>query len=421
MKRILPFPITLLAMLAWLISPAAALAGDDEFELDEDDLDDLPDDKDDDDDEEEDDSPDISREEEDDVESWSFEGEEVEKEEERKEETRVGRDIDPEPKRYGNSGNWYEVTVECARCPSLLGQELGIEDEVVMRQFFDFVQIASDRKSGKFVYPSIGENRPLGVSDKSKRIIVWMYVIDTGARLTDTYATIWDLEVKAGGGLLYGRKYEIQAWTDDAYTDVDGGYKANERFVDTGKIKSYVDLAPVQALTVDAARFQVGDDARINFVGYAGFVRSDVDRAAIGVEQQALRDSAEAEEKRLRDQKEYFGKGVASLDDKEWEDALRAFQKAEDLGLKSLDLDYNMGFAHYMLKDYEHAKKRYRAVLDADPRDTDVRYNLARIYEKEKDWDSAIREYQAILKFDPDDSGTRERLELLKQAREMIQ
>ena len=121
------------------------------------------------------------------------------------------------------------------------------------------------------------------------------------------------------------------------------------------------------------------------------------------------------------DQKEYFGKGVASLDDKEWEEALEAFDKAEGLGMKSLDLDYNMGFAYYMLKDYEQAKKRYRAVLDVDPRDTDVRYNLARIYEKEKDWDSAIREYQAILKFDPDDSGTRDRLELLKQAREMIQ
>ncbi len=419
MKRISTL-ITALAALAWLLSPGPAFADDDEFDLDDGDLDDMPDDGDDD-EEDDGDDPNISREEEDDVENWSFEGETVEKEEEKKEEVRVGRDVEAEPKRYGNSGNWYEVTVECARCPSLLGQELGIEDEMVMRQFFDFIQIASDRKSGKFVYPSIGENRPLGISDKSSRVIIWMYVVDKGARLTDTYATIWDLEVKADGGLLYGRKYEVQAWTDDAYSDVDGGYKANERFIDTAKIRSYVDLAPVQALTVDESRFQVGDDARINFVGFAGFVRSDVNREAIAAEQQALADAAEAEEKRLRDQKEYFGKGVASLDDKEWEEALEAFDKAEGLGMKSLDLDYNMGFAYYMLKDYEQAKKRYRAVLDVDPRDTDVRYNLARIYEKEKDWDSAIREYQAILKFDPDDSGTRDRLELLKQAREMIQ
>jgi len=402
-----------------LLSPAAW--ADDDYELEDGDLE--LDDDDDSTDEEEDDDPNIERESDggDDVEDWSFEGEEVEKVEEKVEEKKVGRELEPEPKRYGNSGNWYEVTSECADCPSLLGQEFGIEDPHVMRQFFDFVEIASDRKSGKFVYPSIGENRPMGVSDKSKRIILWMYVIDTGARLTDTYATLWDLRLMADGGLLYGRKYEVQAWTDDAYADWEKGYKADQKFISHSKLLSYADLAPVTGLTLDNSRFQVGESARLSFVGYFAFVRSDVDTASIATEQQRLREEAEKEAKRARDQKEFYAKGAALLDDKEYEDALSSFLKSQDLGLQSLDLNYNLGFTYYMLKDYEQAKKFYRLVLDADPRDTDVRYNLARIFEKEKDWDSAIREYQAILKFDPDDNGTRERLELLKQAREMIQ
>jgi tetratricopeptide (TPR) repeat protein len=408
-----------------LLSPA--LADDDEWELEDDDLD-FPDDEDpdedSDEDSDEDDDPNIQREsdtDEDDVENWSFEGETVEKVEEKVEEKRVGRDLQPEPKRYGNSGNWYEVTSECVDCPTLLGQEFGIERSDVMRQFFDFVQIASDRKSGKFVYPSIGENRPMGISDKSKRVVMWMYIIDTGTRLTDTYATLWDLEVMADGGLAYGRKYEVQAWTDDAYADWEKGYQADQGFISSRKLLSYADLAPVRELSTKNARFQVGEDARINFVGYAAFVRSDVNQDSISAAQTQLREDAEKEAKRIRDQKEYYAKGTSLLDDKEYEDALSAFLKSQDLGGDSLDLNYNLGFTYYMLREYDRAKKYYRLVLDADPRDTDVRYNLARIFEKERDWDSAIREYQAILKFDPDDNGTRNRLQLLKQAREMIQ
>jgi tetratricopeptide (TPR) repeat protein len=419
MKRTDLLTLLLALGLIFVMAPPRANAGEDE-DGDLDDLDDFPDDPDDDDDDGEE-GPGIEREDEDDVENWSFEGEKVEKVEEKKEEKRVGREVEPEPKRYGNSGNWYEVTVDCARCPTLLDQTLGIEDPLVMRQFYDFIQISSDRKSGKFVFPSIGENRPMGVSDKSKRIVVWQYVIDVGARLTDTYATIWDLSVQADGGLLYGRKYEVQAWTDKAYTDWEKGYKSDESFISKSKLLSYADLAPVRDLTTAKSRFQVGDDARITFAGYAAFVRSDVDMAAIEKEQERLRDEAEREAKRIRDQKEFYDRGVALLDDKEFDDALEALLKSKELGLDSLDLHYNLGFAYYMLKDYEHAKKHYRAILDEDPRDTDVRYNLARIYEKEKDWDSAIREYQAILKFDPDDAGSRDRLELLKAARDMVQ
>ena len=365
----------------------------------------------------EDDSSHISKEDEDDVENWSDEGE-VEKKEEKKEEVKK-KELPPEPKRYGNSGHWYEVTAECARCPSLLDQSLGIEEPLVMREFFDYLQIDSNRKGGKFVYPSMGENRPLGVSDSSSRVLVWQYTLDVGSRLTDTYATLWDLELKAKGGLLYGRRYEVQVWSDSAYQEWEKGYKADQSYISSSKLKTYAGMTAVKKLDTDNNRFQVGDDSRISFVGYAAFVRSDVDVAAIAAEQESLRESAELEAKRLRDQKDWYEKGKDLLDDKEWDEALGAFQKAADLGMESLDLHYELGFTYYKVGDYKNAKSHYQTILDQDPRDTDVRYNLARIYEKEKDWDAAIREYQAILKFDPDDQVSRERLELLKTAREM--
>ncbi len=382
-----------------LLTPALAVAQDEDEEEDDPDLD-------------------PTRTDEDDVDDWSFEGEKVKKEVVKEE--KVKKELPPEPSRSGVSGNWYEIAVDCANCETLLGQTMGIEDSLVMREFFDYIQIASDRKSGEFVYPSASQKIPLGISASADRVLIYQYVIDTGTRLTDTYAKIWDLRLKADGGLLYGRKYEVQAWTADAYEDWDRGYQAKKSFIDSKKLKTYVALDPVLKLSTEEPRFQVGDSARIQFVGYSGFVRSDVKQAAIAAEQEKLKAAAEAEAKRARDQKEYFRKGENALDDKDWDKALAAFTKARELGFESLDLNYNLGYAYYKLDDYEHAKAEYKVILTDDPRDTEVRYNLARIHEKEKNFDGAIKEYQAILKFNPDDSSARDRLELLKAARAML-
>ncbi|MCO4774190.1 MAG: tetratricopeptide repeat protein [Deltaproteobacteria bacterium] len=366
--------------------------------------------------------PNISREDdEDDVDDWSFEGETEKVEEVKKEEPKKKRELPAEPKRYGHSGNWYEVPVDCAECPDLLNQSFGIEESDVMREFFDFVQIDSDRKGGKFVFPSIGQNRPLGVKDATSRVLVWQYVIEDGTRLTDTYATLWDLGVHADDGVLYGRKYEIQAWTDDAYEDWEKGYKAKGAYIPENKLRSYFDLNPVKKLTLEKRNFQVGESSRVTFVGYSSFVRSDVSKEAIAKEQEALKAQAEENAKRLRDQKEWFRKGEDALDDRDWELALAAFLKSRKLGLDSLDLNYNLGFAYQKTKDYTKAITEYSTILETDPRDIDVRFNLAQIYEKQKDFDAAIKEYQTILKFDPDDDASRDRLSLLRAAREMIQ
>ncbi len=328
--------------------------------------------------------------------------------------------LEPEPKRSGGSGNWYEVTIDCVRCPTLLNQGLGIEAPTVMRRYYDFFRIDPDRESGTYVFPSVGESRPLGVAEEGDRLVVWQYAVERGDRLTDTYATLWDLQTLAGGGLLYGRKYRIQAWTDEAYGDWDEGYEADQDFIPEARLQGYADLPPVRELTLDAPRFQVGEAARISFVGYAAFVRSDVDVDLIGMEQERLRGEAAQDAARRHDQDEAFRKGEALLDDKKWEQALAAFEEARALGMGGPDLWYHLGFTHYQLKDYEAAKRYYRAILEVDPRDTDVRFNLARIHEKQEDWDAAIREYEAVLEVDPDDAGSRDRLELLRAARDLL-
>jgi len=364
--------------------------------------------------------PNISRKDEDDVDEWSFEGE-TKKEEVKKEEApKKKKELPPEPKRYGNSGNWYDVPVDCQTCDNLLNQGFGIEDPDVMREFFDFITVESDRKSGKFVFPSIGQNRPLGIKDSAKRMLIWQYVVDDGTRLTDTYATLWDLNVHADGGVLYGRKYEIQAWTDEAYEGWEKGYKSKTDYISADKLKSYFELAPVKKLTLEKRNFQVGEASRVTFVGYSAFVRSDVSKEAITKEQEALKARAEENALRLRDQKEWFRKGEDALDDREWDLALAAFLKARELGLDNLDLNYNLGFSYQKTKEYSKAITEYSAILETDPRDIDVRFNLAQIYEKQKDFDAAIKEYQTILKFDPDDDASRDRLTLLRAAREMI-
>ena len=413
----------LLPLLALGLACPAPLYAQEEDE-DDDPFGDLEEDKDEDKDKDKDDDksndPNITREEEDDVDDWSFEGEKKKPLDEPKDDKPEKRELAPEPKRSGVSGNWYEIPVDCQECATLLNQSFGIEDPEVMREFFDYIQIASDRKSGKFVYPSIGQNRPFTVVDQRKRVLIWQYVVENGTRLTDTYAVMWDLEVKADSGLLYGRKYEVQAWTDDAYEEWEKGYKAKNSFISSAKLASYFELAPVKRLTLEKRNFQVGETSRVTLVGHSAFVRSDVSAAAIAKEQEGLKAQAEADAKRLKDQKNWFRKGEDHLDNREWDDALGAFNKARELGLDNLDLNYNLGFSFQMVKDFPNAIKEYNTILESDPRDTDVRYNLARIYEKQKNFDAAIKEYQTILKFNPDDDSSRDRLELLRAARDMI-
>ena len=411
--------LMLLLLTLGLAVPSFALAQD-EDEDEDDPFGDLEEDEDDGDKGDESGDPNITREDEDDVDDWSFEGEKKVEEKKETEEKPKKRELPPEPKRYGISGNWYDVPVDCQECSTLLNQSFGIEDSDVMREFFDFIQISSDRKSGKFVYPSIGQNRPFTVADKKGRVLIWQYVVENGTRLTDTFAVMWDLQVKAEDGLLYGRKYEVQAWTDDAYEEWEKGYKANPSYLSSSKLASYFELAPVKKLTLEKRNFQVGESSRVTFVGYSAFVRSDISRDAIAAEQEKLKAQAEADAKRLKDQKNWFRKGEDHLDNREWDDALGAFGKARELGLDNLDLNYNLGFSFQMVKDFPNAIKEYTTILESDPRDTDVRYNLARIYEKQKNFDAAIKEYQTILKFNPDDDSSRDRLELLRAARDMI-
>lgn len=428
-----PMPSTLLWIAALLLSPAGALAEDEDSEAtpaeedkeslpDPDELfSDLPDDEGGEGEGEGD--PNISRVDEDDFDTWTLEGEQVEeKKPEKKDKTPVQkRELPPEPPRNGYSGNWYQVPVECAACPTLLDQKLGIEDPLVMREFFDHIQIESDKKNGRYVFPSIGQSRPLGVKGDGSHVVIYQYIIEQGVRLTDTYATIWDMQLLADGGVLYGRQYELQAWTKAAYETSEDGYKARPEFAPLDKLLAYPGLKPVQQLTLESPHFPVGEESRLTYRGSAAFVRSDVQLEAIALEQDRMRKQAEADAKRLRDQKEFYRKGEEALDEQDYERALAAFLKARELGLDNLDLTYNLGLSYQLLQDFDNAIAEYKVLLKSDPRDVDVRYNLARIYEKQKNWDAAIKEYQAMLKFDPDDQDARHRLELLRQAREMIQ
>ena len=254
------------------------------------------------------------------------------------------------------------------------GPELWHQGATRDAEVFDFIQIDSNKKGGKFVFPSIGENRTLSVSDSGKRVLIWQYTVDVGTRLTDTYATIWDLGVHANGGLLYGRRYEVQVWTDDAYEEWERGYRSKPSFISSSKLKSYAALAPVKALDTENNRFQVGSDSRVSFAGYAAFVRSDVSQEAIADEQNGLREKAEEEAKRLREQGRFTGQDSDDKNGRDW-----LFEKAYSLSLESLDLHYELGFAYYKTGNLTKAKEHYGTILEVDPRDTDVRYNLARI------------------------------------------
>jgi len=326
-----------------------------------------------------------------------------------REEVRV--EVDPEPERIGISGNWYHVEVDCTYCDTVLGQNLTVEDGLIMRQFFDHLQIEPGQDSGKMVYPSEGINRPLLVQKDGDRVVVYMYAIDEGERTTPLYCTVWDMQwLLRDQRLLYGRRYTVDAYQLFAFGTWEKGYKADEAFLPTEQLRTFLDLDLVKSLDEDDSRFPVGEKAVLNYLGAIAFVRSDFESEPFeDLQNRLFKEKVQAEE-RAQERAEKFDRGIEAFEDGDYEAAAELLLRAGELGEDSLDYHFYLGGAYQGTKRYEEAMDQYRIVLATDSMDTITRYNLARILEKLGRYKEALHEYQVILKHDPDDDEVKDRM-----------
>ena len=326
-----------------------------------------------------------------------------------REEVRV--EVEAEPERIGISGNWFHVEVECTYCDTVLGQNLEVQDALIMRQFFDHLQIDPSQDAGKMVYPSEGNNRPFAIQRDGDRVIVYMYGIDEGERTTPLYCTVWDLHwLLRDKKLLYGRRYTVDAYQLFAFGTWEKGWKADETFLPVEQLRTFLDLDLVRRLDEDDSRFPVGEKAVLNYLGGIAFVRSDFETEPFeDLQNRLFKEKVQAEE-RSQERVESLDRGIEAFDDRDYEAAAALLLRAGELGEDSLDYHFYLGGSYQGAKRYEEAMDQYRIVLALDPMDTVTRYNLGRILEKLGRYKESLHEYQVILKHDPDDDEVKDRM-----------
>ena len=270
---------------------------------------------------------------------------------------REQEELPPEPRRYGFSGAWYEVPLTCPSCETLLGQGFDAQDGDIMRRYFDHMILERNLREGQIVYQTRGLALTVEVHRDGRSLRVIQYIPTTeGMRSTDDYGYILDLEVGPGDELLFGRKYRIQATTDDAFEATDEGYRAKRSFVEADRVWAILDLAPVRALDASNPHFQFDENARITFTGRVGYVRSDYDGAALATHQQELEAAAQAEEQRLARQQEALTEGHRAYDANDLELAVQRYTDAIELGLaEDGELRFNLGAAYQQLRRYDEA------------------------------------------------------------------
>ena len=354
--------------------------------------------------------PDIQRADDEDIEDWEGEIEKqdlnqvVEREE-------VKVEVEAEPERIGISGNWYLVDGDCLYCDTVLGQNLDVQDGLVMRQFFDHLQINPDAATGKMVFPSEGTNRPLLVQRDGDHVVVFMYAIDEGERTTPTFCTVWDLQwLLRDKRLLYGRRYTVDAYQLFAFTQWERGYKADETFLPVAQLRTFLDLDLVHDLDADDKTFPVGEKAVLTYLGSAAFVRSDFDPEPYEDLQARLFKARVELEEREAEREGSMTDGVEAFENGDYERCLELLLRAGELGEDSLDYHFYLGASYQGTKRYDEAIGQYRLVLATDPMDTVTRYNLGRILEKLGRYKEAIHEYRVVLKHDPEDEEARDRM-----------
>ena len=353
----------------------------------------------------------------DDDEEWTFDGivdpEPEPEPEPDAESTRPAQpELPPEPSRYGISGNWYEVPITCATCDTLLGQGFEVEGAEIMRRYFEHLVVERDRRTGKVVYPTRGENRPVSVSASGRSVRICMHVQEPSRRRsTDTFAHVWDLELGPDDEILYGRRYRVETANEAAYETLGEGYRASTSHLSASRLFGTAELAPVQQLSLENPQFAFTEDATIVFVGLMALVRSDYNGAGVATRQAELQAEADAAAELARQQEEAMLAGNRAYEAGELELAVTRYDEAIALGLtEDPNMRFQLGAAHQQLRNYDEAVAQYRWLLEHNPRDTDVRFNLGRVLERRGEYQEALEQYETNLKYDANDIDAEDRI-----------
>lgn len=312
-------------------------------------------------------------------------------------------------------GLWYDVGLECAFCLTLDNQTLQLGQVSALFKYSDRLELSPSAKSGKTINRTQGTEtltRTLKYHFQVKRnqIVLIQYVEGDGDRASDLFARIWVLSPMANARILYGRRYQVNAFTEDAFEPKTKGYRAREKFLSPERILTILEDVRVYSLNEQRKTYQPSEQARIQLEGAVAYVREGIEERDVVMAKQEA--AARTQERTSREAlfRTLVQQGDQAYASERYDDALNQYKAASAILPELALVHADLGAVYQVQNKLPEAEAAYRLCLELDPTDIDSLFNLAMVLEQSDRLTDALELYKTVVEKRPQDSDARDRL-----------
>lgn len=315
----------------------------------------------------------------------------------------------------GADGVWFEVGVDCPYCLTLDKQGLQLAQVAALIKYSDRIELQVEQKLGKSVNRTQGTEtitRSLRVLPQTRRqqLILIQYAEGDGDRASDLFARIWILTPMADNMLLYGRRLQVSAYTDEAFEPRGRGYRAKEKFLPPERLQVILEDVRVSSLTETRKTYQAGEQVRLSLDGAVAFVRETIKET----------DVASAREEATRVATERTGRealfrtlvqqGDQAYKEEDYDKALNQYKAASALLPEQALVHSDLGAVYQVQNKLPEAEASYRLALELDGSELDTLFNLGMVLEQSARLQEALEVYKQVQEKRPQDSEARDKV-----------
>lgn len=316
------------------------------------------------------------------------------------------------------AGLWYDVAVECPFCLTFDKQSLVLGQTITILKYSDRLELTPASRSGRTITRTQGTDSTartlkLYLQPRKKQVILIQYVEGDGERASDMFARIWVLNPMAGGHLLYGRRLQVSAFTEEAFEPRAKGYRAREKYLPPERLLTILEDVRVYSLNENRKIYQAGDQARVTLDGAVAFVRENFGEADVALAHEEAVSQAQERTSRENLFRTLVQQGDQAYAAERYDDALNQYKAAGAILPEMSLVHADLGAVYLIQTRLPEAEAAFRMALELEPTDVDSLFNLAMVLEQSGRLTDAAAAYQDVLTKRPSDSEARERLNKL--------
>ncbi len=317
-------------------------------------------------------------------------------------------------------GVWYEVAVECPFCTSFVEQSLVMGQESTLVRFSDRLELGPALQSAQLVTRQPGaESVPRSARAfhlaRKNQIVLIHYAEGSGARTSDLFARIWVLSPLGEGKLLYGRRYLVSAFSDEAFEAEAAGYHGREKFLPTERLLAILEDVRVYSMNEGRKVYQPSPQVRVMHDGAVGFVREGITEQDVSAAKEQAKQLHRERASRETLFRTLVQQGDQAYAAGKYDEALSLFKAASTLLPEQALVHADLGAVYQVQNKLPEAEAAYRLALELEPEDLDTLFNLGRVLEQTSRLQEALELYRKVLERRPQDHEAKERISRLSQ------